>query len=137
MPKSFLKRLLLPNIFSKKGGGEAPLLPAGPRLISSDSEISAQWLIFRAASNFPTAYVINSFADLCFTTYFKVLCSVYLLIIIGVFQDAVMTVVVLIIYQIVMFTIENVSTVIMMTTARFTETKSVEVVEGALKEVEV
>ena len=43
-----------------------------------------------------------------------------------------MTVVVLIIYQIVMFTIENVSTVIMMTTARFTETKSVEVVEGAL-----
>ena len=48
-----------------------------------------------------------------------------------------MTVVVLIIYQIVMFTIENVSTVIMMTTARSTETKSVEVVEGALKEVEV
>ena len=44
-----------------------------------------------------------------------------------------MTVVVLIIYQIVMFTIENVSTVIMMTTARSTETKSVEVVEGALK----
>ena len=27
--------------FKKKGGGEAPLLPAGPRLISSDSEISA------------------------------------------------------------------------------------------------
>ena len=25
----------------QKGGGEAPLLPAGPRLISSDSEISA------------------------------------------------------------------------------------------------
>ena len=48
-----------------------------------------------------------------------------------------MTVVVLIIYQIVMFTIENVSTVIMMTTARSTETKSVEVVEGASKEVEV
>ena len=48
-----------------------------------------------------------------------------------------MIVVVLTIYQIVMFTIENVSIVIMMTTARFTETKSVEVVEGALKEVEV
>ena len=48
-----------------------------------------------------------------------------------------MTVIVLQVYQIVMFTIENVSIVIMMTTARFTETKSVEVVEGALKEVEV
>ena len=48
-----------------------------------------------------------------------------------------MTVIVLQVYQIVMLTIENVSTVIMMTTARFTETKSVEVVEGALKEVEV
>ena len=46
-----------------------------------------------------------------------------------------MTVIVLQVYQIVMFTIENVSIVIMMTTARFTETKSVEVVEGALKEV--
>ena len=48
-----------------------------------------------------------------------------------------MTVIVLQVYQIVMLTIENVSIVIMMTTARFTETKSVEVVEGALKEVEV
>ena len=48
-----------------------------------------------------------------------------------------MIVIVLHIYQIVMLTMENVSTVIMMTTARFTETKSVEVVEGALKEVEV
>ena len=48
-----------------------------------------------------------------------------------------MTVIVLQVYQIVMFTIENASIVIMMTTARFTETKSVEVVEGALKEVEV
>ena len=48
-----------------------------------------------------------------------------------------MTVIVLQVYQIVMLTIENVSTAIMMTTARFTETKSVEVVEGALKEVEV
>ena len=48
-----------------------------------------------------------------------------------------MTVIVLQVYQIVMFTIENVSFVIMMTTARFTETKFVEVVEGALKEVEV
>ena len=46
-----------------------------------------------------------------------------------------MTVIVLQVYQIVMLTIENVSTVIMMTTARFTETKSAEVVEGALKEV--
>ena len=46
-----------------------------------------------------------------------------------------MIVIVLHIYQIVMLTMENVSTVIMMTTARFTETKSVEVVEGALKEV--
>ena len=25
--------------------------------------------MLRAASNFPTAYVMNSFADLCFTTY--------------------------------------------------------------------
>ena len=46
-----------------------------------------------------------------------------------------MIVIVLHIYQIVMLTMENVSTVIMMTTALFTETKSVEVVEGALKEV--
>ena len=46
-----------------------------------------------------------------------------------------MTVIVLQVYQIVMLTIENVSIVIMMTTAWFTETKSVEVVEGALKEV--
>ena len=28
-------------------------------------------LVLRAASNFPTEYVMNSFADLCFTTYFK------------------------------------------------------------------
>ena len=40
--------------------------------------------------------------------------------------------VVLHIYQIVTLTIENVSIVNMMATARFTETKSVEVVEGAL-----
>ena len=46
-----------------------------------------------------------------------------------------MILIVLHIYQIVMLTIENVSIVIMMTTALFTETKSVEVVEGALKEV--
>ena len=32
---------VLSKIFPKKGGGEAPLLPAGPRLILSDSEISA------------------------------------------------------------------------------------------------
>ena len=48
-----------------------------------------------------------------------------------------MIVIVIQVYQIVMLMIVNVSTVIMMTTARFTETKSVEVVEGALKEVEV
>ena len=48
-----------------------------------------------------------------------------------------MIVIVLHLFQIVMLTMENVSIVIMMTTARFTETKSVEVVEGALKEVEV
>ena len=48
-----------------------------------------------------------------------------------------MIVIVLHIYQIVMLTMENVSIVIMMTTAWFTETKSVEVVEDALKEVEV
>ena len=40
--------------------------------------------------------------------------------------------VVLHIYQIVTLTIENVSIVNIMATARFTETKSVEVVEGAL-----
>ena len=39
--------------------------------------------------------------------------------------------------QIVTLALENVSIVIIITTARFTETKSVEVVEGALKEVEV
>ena len=44
-----------------------------------------------------------------------------------------MIVIVLHLFQIVMLTMENVSIVIMMTTARFTETKSVEVVEGALK----
>ena len=43
-----------------------------------------------------------------------------------------LTVVVLHIYQIVTLTIENVSIVNIMATARFTETKSVEVVEGAL-----
>ena len=39
--KNISKKIHWPNIFLKKGGGEAPLLPAGPRLISSDSEISA------------------------------------------------------------------------------------------------
>ena len=43
-----------------------------------------------------------------------------------------MIVIVLHIYQIVMLTMENVSIVIMMTTAWFTETKSVEVMEGVL-----
>ena len=48
-----------------------------------------------------------------------------------------MIVIVLQLYQIVMLAKENVFIVIMIATARFTETKSVEVVEGALKEVEV
>ena len=40
--KIFSKTILLPNIFPKKKvGAKPPLLPAGPRLISSDSEISA------------------------------------------------------------------------------------------------
>ena len=46
-----------------------------------------------------------------------------------------MIVIVLQLYQIVMLAKENVFIVIMIATARFTETKSVEVVEGALKEV--
>ena len=37
----FSKKKLLPDIFPKKGEGKAALLPAGLRLISSDSEISA------------------------------------------------------------------------------------------------
>ena len=44
-----------------------------------------------------------------------------------------MTVIVLQLYQIVMLAKENVFIVIMIANARFTETKSVEVVEGALK----
>ena len=40
-PKMFLKKYVCQIFFQKKGGGEVPLLPAGPRLISSDSEISA------------------------------------------------------------------------------------------------
>ena len=32
--KNISKKILLTNIFPKKGGGKAPLLPAGPRLIS-------------------------------------------------------------------------------------------------------
>ena len=36
----FPPKILWQNIFPKKGG-KAALLPAGPRLISSDSEISA------------------------------------------------------------------------------------------------
>ena len=38
--------------------------------------LNIKWLILRAASNFPTAYVMSSFADLCFTTYLYI---VYLL----------------------------------------------------------
>ena len=41
LSKIFLKNTYGKYFFKKKGGGEAPLLPAGPRLISSDSEISA------------------------------------------------------------------------------------------------
>ena len=44
-----------------------------------------------------------------------------------------MIVIVLQLYQIVMLAKENVFIVIIIATARFTETKSVEVVEGALK----
>ena len=39
--KYFQKIYFCQIFFQKKGGGKAPLLPAGPRLISSDSEISA------------------------------------------------------------------------------------------------
>ena len=39
--KVFLKKILIPNIFPKKEEGKAHLLPAGPRLISSNSEILA------------------------------------------------------------------------------------------------
>ena len=61
LPKIFSKKIFSPTMFSKKkihqkylqkktfakyfskkkGGVEAPLLPAGPRLLSSDSEIAA------------------------------------------------------------------------------------------------
>ena len=40
-PKIFPKKSFCQIFFHIKGGGEAPLLPTGPRLISSDSEISA------------------------------------------------------------------------------------------------
>ena len=39
--EKYFQKNTLAKYFSEKGGGEAPLLPAGPRLISSDSEISA------------------------------------------------------------------------------------------------
>ena len=42
------------------------------------------WLILRDASNFPTAYVLSSFADLCFTTYLllhSIFTSCFLLVI--------------------------------------------------------
>ena len=39
--KYFQKKYFWQIFFQKKGVGEAPLLPAGPRLKSSDSEISA------------------------------------------------------------------------------------------------
>ena len=31
--------------------------------------LNIKWLLLRTASNFPVAYVMYSFADLCFTTY--------------------------------------------------------------------
>ena len=42
--KKIFQKILLPNKFPKKGGGEAPLLLAGPRLIWSNSEISAKYM---------------------------------------------------------------------------------------------
>ena len=39
--KYFQKNTFAKYFSKKKGGGETPLLPAGPRLILSDSEISA------------------------------------------------------------------------------------------------
>ena len=49
--------------FQKIGGGEAPLLPAGPRLISSDSEISAQFLQISAkAACLPLAKSVKIWA---------------------------------------------------------------------------
>ena len=42
LTKNIFKKILMPNIFPKKKvGAKPPLLPAGPRLISSESEISA------------------------------------------------------------------------------------------------
>ena len=42
LPKIFTKKNTYAKYFSKKKvGAKPPLLPAGPRLISSDSEISA------------------------------------------------------------------------------------------------
>ena len=41
LKKKLTKKYLCQIFFQKKGGGKPPLLPAGPRLISSDSEISA------------------------------------------------------------------------------------------------
>ena len=40
-PKLFFEKNTFAKYISKKGGGEAPLLPAVHRLISSVSEISA------------------------------------------------------------------------------------------------
>ena len=48
-------------------------------IIEVKSLLSAkQTYILRAASNFPTAYDMSSFADLCFTTYLVQVCSVML-----------------------------------------------------------
>ena len=61
-PKIFPKKYFC-QIFFKKGGGEAPLLPAGPRLISSDSEISAQFLQISAkAACLPLAKSVKIWA---------------------------------------------------------------------------
>ena len=41
--KNISKKIFCQIFFQKTSGGKAPLVPAGPRLISSDSEISAQY----------------------------------------------------------------------------------------------
>ena len=39
--KNISKKIFCQIFFQKTSGGKAPLVPAGPRLISSDSQISA------------------------------------------------------------------------------------------------
>ena len=70
--KYFQKKKFTKNIF-EKGWGKAPLLPAGPRLISSDSEISAQCYIFEKIEllqNLFSSYVTHVDIEyLCFYAY--------------------------------------------------------------------